>query len=167
LKSDSKLATKSFVTRGRILRANGTSTATAIQEAADVEAKLAAAYLVLKMRQDYALEANLDRTTELAVALAERLVGAALEIAPEKIARMAQAALSEAKGARKALIEANPIDVEALREHTASLGESITIEPNADLARGALVLHTDLGTLDARLTPQLERLARALRDALR
>ena len=35
-----------------------------------------------------------------------------------------------------------------------------------DLAPGDLVLHTDLGTLDARLTPQLERFAAALRDAL-
>ncbi|MEO7111185.1 MAG: FliH/SctL family protein, partial [Polyangiaceae bacterium] len=106
-------------------------------------------------------------TTELAVALAERLIGGALALTPEIIAAMADAALSEAKGAKKARIEANPIDVDALREHTVSLGESIVIEPNAELARGSLVLHTDLGTIDARLTPQLERLARALRDALR
>lgn len=80
---------------------------------------------------------------------------------------MAKAVLSESKGARKTRIEANPIDVDALHAHTVSLGESILVEPNADLARGSLVLHTDLGTIDARLTPQLERLARALRDALR
>jgi flagellar biosynthesis/type III secretory pathway protein FliH len=156
-----------FVTKGRILRANDDQNVNAIDQVADVEAKLSAAYLVLKARQEHAVEANLDRTTELAVALAERLIGAALEIAPEKIASMAAEALSEAKGARKARIEANPIDVASLREHTVSLGDSISIEPNADLARGALVLHTDLGTIDARLTPQLERLARALKDALR
>ncbi len=157
---------KSFVTRGKILRANAAGHAIAHDDE-DVKASIAAAYLLLREREDRILDTNLDRTTELAVALAERLIGGALEIAPEKIADMAKAALSETKGARKTRIEANPIDVRALREHTVSLGESIVIEPNAELARGSLVLHTDLGTLDARLTPQLERLARALKDALR
>ncbi|MEO8877968.1 MAG: FliH/SctL family protein [Polyangiaceae bacterium] len=160
---------KSFVTSGRILR--GTDATHDALEPSDVasenQSKLAAAYLLLKSREERLLETNLDRMTELAVALAERLVGTALEMTPEKITAMAQAALLEAKGARKARIEANPIDVDALREHTESLGDAIVVEPNAELARGSLILHTDLGTLDARLTPQLERLARALRDALR
>jgi flagellar biosynthesis/type III secretory pathway protein FliH len=156
----------SFVTHGKILRGGAASTAV-VHDDEETKANIAAAFLLLKRREDQMLEMSLDRTTELAVALAERLVGGALEIAPEKIADMAKAALSESKGARKTRIEANPIDVDALREHTVSLGESIILEPNADLARGSLVLHTDLGTIDARLTPQLERLARALRDALR
>ncbi len=157
---------KSFVTRGKMLRADAARHATAHDDE-DVKAKLAAAYLLLRKREDQMVESSLDRTTELAVALAERLIGGALEIAPEKIVDMAKTALFESKGARKTRIEGNPIDVGALREHTDSLGESIVIEPNADLARGSLVLHTDLGTIDARLTPQLERLARALKDALR
>ncbi len=157
---------KPFVTRGKIVRADASAHATSHDDE-DTKANIAAAYLLLKRREDQMLETSLDRTTELAVALAERLIGGALQLTPEIIAAMASRALSEAKGARKARIEANPIDVDALREHTVSLGESIVIEPNADLARGSLVLHTDLGTIDARLTPQLERLARALRDALR
>jgi flagellar biosynthesis/type III secretory pathway protein FliH len=157
---------KPFVTRGKILRGDSAASALAHDDE-DAKANIAAAYLLLKRREDQMLETSLDRTTELAVALAERLVGGALALTPEIIAAMANAALSEAKGAKKARIEANPIDVDALRAHTASLGESIVIEPNAELARGSLVLHTDLGTIDARLTPQLERLARALRDALR
>lgn len=161
-------AEKSFVTRGRILRAGSSPEIRNLRAPDDDNAaSLAAAFLRLKAREEGLLEANLDRMTALAVALAERLLGSALEIAPQKITEMAQTALFEAKGARKVQIEANPIDVEALREHTVSLGDSIVIVPNAELARGALVLHTDLGTLDARLTPQLERLARALRDALR
>lgn len=157
---------KSFVSRGKILRADAAGNAIAHDDE-ETKAQLAAAYLLLKRREDLMLETSLDRTTELAVALAERLIGGALALTPEIIAEMAKAALSESKGARKTRIEANPIDADALREHTVSLGESIVIEPNAELARGSLVLHTDLGTIDARLTPQLERLARALRDALR
>jgi flagellar biosynthesis/type III secretory pathway protein FliH len=157
---------KAFVARGIIVRGDAAAHATPHDDDGAM-ANIAAAYLLLKRREDQMLETSLDRTTELAVALAERLIGGALELTPEIIAAMASRALSDAKGAKKARIEANPIDVDALREHTVSLGESIVIEPNAGLARGSLVLHTDLGTIDARLTPQLERLARALRDALR
>ena len=157
---------KPFVTRGTILRGDPAARAVAHHDE-DAKANIAAAYLLLKRREDQMLETSLDHTTELAVALAERLIDGALQLSPEIIAAIAKTALSEAKGARKARIEANPIDVDALREHTVSLGESIVIEPNAELARGSLILHTDLGTIDARLTPQLERLARALRDALR
>ena len=65
-------------------------------------------------------------------------------------------------------IEACPDDVAALGELLASLGEGVaTIEPSAELSRGSLVVHTELGRVDARLTPQLSRLAEALREVLR
>ena len=35
------------------------------------------------------------------------------------------------------------------------------------LPRGSLVVHTDLGTIDAQLRPQLDRLAKALREAMK
>jgi flagellar biosynthesis/type III secretory pathway protein FliH len=43
--------------------------------------------------------------------------------------------------------------------------DSVSIEARDELARGDLVLRTDLGTLDARLKPQLQRLADALSRA--
>ncbi len=162
----------SFVGKARIVK-TGAMTATTAPNALRAKAlgtdaaEVAALYLVLQARQEQALEANLDRTTELAVALAERIVGSALEVDPQKIGKMASALLAEARGVKRSLFEANPLDVDALRVETAFLGESVAIEPNSELARGSLVLHTDLGTVDGRLTPQLERLAAALRDALR
>ncbi|HEX7664650.1 MAG TPA: FliH/SctL family protein [Polyangiaceae bacterium] len=160
----------SFVGRARVVK--GATTAATHSNAlrsktTSSDATTAALWLALKARQEQALEANLDRTTELAVALAERIVGAAIELDPKTIGKMASALLAEARGAKKALFEANPLDVEALRVETAFLGDAVAIEPNTELARGSLVLHTDLGTVDGRLTPQLERLAEALRDALR
>jgi flagellar biosynthesis/type III secretory pathway protein FliH len=41
------------------------------------------------------------------------------------------------------------------------------VRSDAALARGELRLHTDLGTIDARLAPRFERLAAALRDAIK
>ena len=55
-------------------------------------------------------------------------------------------------------------------EHLATAGlDPASVEVRADetLARGALRLHTDVGIIDAQLAPRLERLAEALRDALR
>jgi flagellar biosynthesis/type III secretory pathway protein FliH len=41
------------------------------------------------------------------------------------------------------------------------------VNADATLTRGSLVVHTDLGTIDAQLRPQLDRLAKALREAMR
>ena len=135
-----------FVTRGRVIKAD-------VDPATTVRGHDDAAYA-----QEY---------LRLAVLLAERIIGAEIDKNPAKITEMALRLLEEARGAKKAVLEANPIDAETLRAQTAGSGDPITVEANADLARGSLVVHTDLGTIDGRLTPQLERLAAALRDALR
>jgi flagellar biosynthesis/type III secretory pathway protein FliH len=134
------------------------------------QAKVAAQYLVLRAADEQRAERDLDRAVELAALLAERMLGAALEQDPSLVAMLARQALAEARGARRARIEAHPGDAGILASSFASLGlpaGGVEIVPNEALSRGSLVLHTDLGTLDARLTPQLERLASALRDALR
>lgn len=135
-----------IVTRGRVVKSNARSTVTV---RAQDDAEYAQEYL------------------RLAVLLAERIIGAEIDKNPAKIAEMALRLLEQASGAKKAVLEANPIDAETLRAQTAESGEPITVEANPELARGSLLVHTDLGTIDGRLTPQLERLAAALRDALR
>jgi flagellar biosynthesis/type III secretory pathway protein FliH len=143
----------------------------ATREARDAEqAKVAAMYLTLRAAEEQRAERDLDRAVELAALLAERMLGIALDKEPATIALIARQALAEARGARRARIEAHPSDAGVLEGHIASLGlppAAVEIVTNDALSRGSLVLHTDLGTLDARLAPQLERLAAALRDALR
>jgi flagellar biosynthesis/type III secretory pathway protein FliH len=141
--------------------------AEAAREAAEAEqAKLAAMHLALRAAEDQ--RADLDRAISLATVLAERLIGVAVAHDPAVVAELARQALAEARGARRVRIEAHPLDAEALRRHVSSLaqGTVVDITENADLGRGSLCVHTDLGTLDAKLTPRLERLADALRDAL-
>lgn len=157
-----------------VLRARVEASAAAVEVAGEAraaeEARLAAAFLALRAREEAAAERDVDRAIGLSVVLAERLVGAALEVRPERIALMARQALHEARGARRAIIEAHPLDAAVLSTHLESLGlprGSVDVHENPELARGALLLSTDLGPLNARLTPQLERLAAALRDALR
>ncbi len=143
---------------------------TAAHEAAEAErAKLAALYLATRTREERSAEVQLDRSVELARVLAERLIGESLALDAATIARLARRALSEAQGARTVRIEAHPDDVAALEKHVALLdiAQVASITSDVTLERGCLRLHTDLGTIDAQLRPQLERLAAALRDALR
>jgi flagellar biosynthesis/type III secretory pathway protein FliH len=139
----------------------------AARDAREAEtAKLAAQFLALRAAEEARAERDLDRAIELAVVLAERIVGSAVERDPALLVPLARQALAEARGARKRRIEAHPADAAALAAQLGDLGGDIVIEPNEELSRGSLVVHTDLGKLDARLTPQLQRLAVALREAL-
>jgi flagellar biosynthesis/type III secretory pathway protein FliH len=143
--------------------------AEAVREAQQAaETQLVARWVALRDAESRRAGSDADRLIAVAVALAERLVGVALEIDPSRIAALANGVLAEARGARRAMIEAGPSDAEELRRHLSSAGlESFEVKVDEGLARGALRLHTDVGIIDAQLAPRLERLAAALRDALR
>jgi type III secretion protein L len=154
--------------------AEATAGATAIAEQVAREtreqeiARVAAEVIAVRAGAERRAENELDRTIELAVLLAERLVGEAIAVEPARIAALANGALKETRGARQMRIEACAEDVAALEEVLAALGEGVaTIEVSPDLARGSLMVHTELGRVDARLAPQLSRLAEALREVLR
>ncbi len=131
-------------------------------------ARLAAEVIAVRAGAERRAERELDRMIELAVLLAERLVGEAIAVEPARVGALAKGALRETRGARQLRIEACPGDVATLTELLSALGEGVaTIEANPELSRGSLVVHTELGRVDARLTPQLSRLAEALREVLR
>jgi flagellar assembly protein FliH/type III secretion protein L len=142
----------------------------AAEEARKAEhAKLAAHYLALCREEERREEQDLDRTMGLATILAERLLGEALDVDPTRIVSLARQALVEAKGAARAVIDASPLDADALRSHVLAFGlteGAVDVKIDPQLPRGSLRVHTNLGTLDVQLTPQLERLAKALRDAI-
>jgi flagellar biosynthesis/type III secretory pathway protein FliH len=148
----------------------------AAREAAEAEqAKLAALHVAMRTEEAARDARDLDRAVALALVLAERLIGQAISQDPQTIVALARTALAEARGARRVRIEAHPLDAEALRRHLVHIAQALSqggtaavdVVENAELARGSLCVHTDLGTLDAKLTPRLERLAAALRDALK
>jgi hypothetical protein len=92
-----------------------------------------------------------------------------LALDPTRIASLARAIFAEARGARRAKVDAHPSDASVLREPLTTAGldvQSIEIREDPTLARGELRLQTDLGNIDARLAPRFERLAAALRAAV-
>ena len=137
------------------------------ESAAEHEATLAARWLALTKSQAAAAEREADRVIAVAVALAERLLGSALAMDPSRIVDLARTVLDEARGSRRVILHANPVDAEALRAYLLSAGfEPCSAEVREDpaLARGDLQLQTELGNIDAQLAPRLERLASALRS---
>jgi flagellar biosynthesis/type III secretory pathway protein FliH len=139
----------------------------ALSEEAD--AKLAARWLLLRREEHRQLDASGDRVITLAIALAERLLDASLELGPERIVALARRVIAEAGGARRAVVEAHPLDAAALRGHLVEGAfdlETVEVRESGALARGELRLHTDVGIIDARLAPRFHRLAASLRDIL-
>jgi len=153
-------------------RVRATEAAAAARHEAEEHAQteLAARWLALQRRQEQQPEAEIQRVIALAMALAERLLGASLELDPGRVVHLARAVIAEARGARRAVVDAHPLDAAALREQLMTAGldvQSVEVRDDGALARGELRLHTDVGTIDARLAPRFERLAAALRDALK
>jgi flagellar biosynthesis/type III secretory pathway protein FliH len=139
----------------------------AAKQEADVQG--AARWIAIRVAEERRFEREADRVVSVAIAMAERLLGAELALDPTRVASIAETALAEARGARRALVEAHPIDAETLRQHVraARLGvASVDVRDDPALSRGDLRLHTDLGAIDARLGVRFERLGRAVRDAL-
>jgi flagellar biosynthesis/type III secretory pathway protein FliH len=135
----------------------------------EAETKLAARWLLLRREEHRQLESSGDRVITLAIALAERLLDASLELGPERIVTLAKRVVAEAGGARRAVVEAHPLDADALRAHLVDGAfdlETVEVRESEALARGELRLHTDVGIIDARLAPRFHRLAAALRDVL-
>jgi flagellar biosynthesis/type III secretory pathway protein FliH len=133
----------------------------------EADATLAARWLQLRQEEQRALGSAVDRVLALGTALAERILDATLALEPGRVVDIAKRVVAEAGGARRAVIEAHPVDAETLRAHLAEarLGiEVAEVRETEALARGELRLHTDIGIVDARLTPRLDRLAAAIRD---
>jgi flagellar biosynthesis/type III secretory pathway protein FliH len=134
------------------------------------QADLAARWLALRHEEHKRIVSDAERAIALAVALSERLLGTALALDPTRVVGLARTVIAEARGARRAVVDAHPGDAATLREHLTLAGldvQTVEVRDDAALARGELRLHTDVGTIDARLAPRFERLAAALHDALK
>jgi flagellar assembly protein FliH len=140
------------------------------QGRADAVAALAAQAIALRARELSAAERGLEQQVALARLLAERVLGAELELDRERIVDLARQALSEARGARQIVVEAHPEDAATLEAALEKLGSNlgpVRVHSVAACERGNLKIVTDVGTLDASLGPQLERLSEKLLQSLK
>lgn len=136
---------------------------------ADAVATLAARAIALRAHESETTERQLDQLLALARVLAERVLGEELRLNPERVTDLARQALREARGARQIVIEAHPEDVPVLERALETLAPHahVRIVSSEARPRSNLRIVTDVGVLDADLSPQLERLTQKLRETLK
>ena len=105
----------------------------------------------------------------LAMAVAERVVYDHVAIDPNVVLENVRHALTRLVGREIVTVRVNPADAEILRKHregtaTSNDVEHLRIVEDQRVDRGGVVVETDAGTIDAKVSTQLREARRALLD---
>jgi flagellar biosynthesis/type III secretory pathway protein FliH len=109
---------------------------------------------------------------ELALALAQKVLGTALEVRPELVLEVATGALRRTDERDHLVLQVNPDDLELVRasldEIAGRLGGIGRLEAASErrVARGGCIVRTPDGEIDATISTQLEAAAEVLRESL-
>jgi flagellar assembly protein FliH len=144
--------------------------ARAAEELAEPRAAFAAAIAGVGELRDELAAAAERHAVELALAVAERIVGAAIDVDPTVVCEVVQGALRRVVERDRLVVDVNPDDVEIVREWIGGQSEvaSSAVEVRAErrVGRGGAVVRTVEGEIDARIPEQLDRAREVLRDTL-
>ena len=120
------------------------------------------------VRADFVAVAEL-RAVELALALAEKVVGAALGADPSLVCDVVAGALRRVTARDGIAIELNPDDVDVVSAwidaSATSARVSIDLQPDRRVARGGCIVRTSEGAVDATLPEQMAVAGELLREA--
>lgn len=114
------------------------------------------------------LKAAQPQILELALKVAEKIVGRDLERDPELLIDMCASAIENVRNARQMVVRVHPKAASVLREKKAELLQSIgrsvdlAIKEDGDVEPLGCVIQTEFGTIDAQLTTQLQMLRNVL-----
>ena len=135
--------------------------AEAIAAAAQALEEAAAGVLGLREQTVEAVERD---AIELGLALAGKILPAALLAQPEVVAYAVQGALRRVSGQRTLAVLVNPEDLETVRaalgaEHRVGAAEAFELQGEERVRRGGAIVRTAEGELDVQVQTQLERAA--------
>ena len=105
----------------------------------------------------------------LAVRIAEKILGRELQMRPEAVVDVVAEALTAAGASRQVTLRCHPDDLAALERGRPRLLERcaraqvVHFRGDGQIGRGGCIVETELATIDARLTTQLDAIERALR----
>lgn len=139
--------------------------------AAAVSAVEAAAAEMLA-RRDALCDAVEPAAISLALAGAEQVVGAALEVKPELIENAARGALRRLVERDHVTVLVNPSDLEHMRVYAQDLADQLggivqlDVQAERRVASGGVIVQTPVGDVDARLDTRLAQLGDVVREAL-
>ena len=116
--------------------------------------------------------AALDReVVVIAVEVARKVLARELAAGGDAVVGLAARALAEARERREVILRVNPADGAAVHDSKGRLGglllrARLLVREDAAVPRGAAVVDTEAGSIDAGIEAQLAQLERALEEAL-
>jgi flagellar assembly protein FliH len=125
----------------------------------------------IRAREGEFLRAAERSAVELALAIAEKVVGAAVSTRPETVLDVVGGALLRTESRHRLVIEVNPDDLELVSESAEGLAarlggvQRLDVVAERRVERGGCIVRTEEGEIDARIGSQLERLAELLTEA--
>ncbi|MGA2470936.1 MAG: FliH/SctL family protein [Solirubrobacteraceae bacterium] len=114
------------------------------------------------LRDEVATRVERD-AVELALAVAEQIVGAAVEVSPERVVEVVRGALRRLADRHRVTILVNPDDVELVSEQLDALRSDLggidhgVVQADRRVVRGGAIVQTIEGAIDAQVESQLER----------
>ena len=111
------------------------------------------------VERDRILAAAGPEVVALALEGARKVLDGEVRTAPEVVAGLARRAVEAARERRSVRLRVSGADLERVR---AALPAGLAVEPDPDLGRGACVVVTEAGRIEAGLDAQLAEIARAL-----
>ena len=119
-------------------------------------------------RQRFRHEAEEDMVA-LAIAIARRILHRELTVAPEAVLGLLKAALDKMDAREIQRVRVSRLDAPLVAQHLEKMGLPRPVEVVADpsLPRGAAVLESSRGTLDASVETQLAEIERGFADLVR
>lgn len=126
--------------------------------------------LLVKARQEqeqFLRNANRD-LMDLAFKIAEKIIGKQLEIEPETIISIVKQAMQTVRQTKQLTIRVHPADAKILKENEEELQETLgrqrilDIMEDKKVQQGGCIIESEIGTVEAQLHTQLERLKKIL-----
>ncbi len=147
--------------------------ADALAQLAPAADAMAEALVEAQRQTDVFVEDAERAAVELALALAGKIVGAAVEVQPELVLEVVAGALRRTTVRDQLVLELNPEDFDLVRDAAEAVAGRIggvrrmDIVAERRVGRGGCVIRTGEGEIDARVDQQLVRAAEIAADVLR
>jgi type III secretion protein L len=129
--------------------------------------------LLVKARQEqeqFVKNANRD-LMDLAFKIAEKIIGKQLEIDPDTILEIVKQAMQTVRQTKQLTIRVHPEDAKRLKANEEELQEALgrqrifDIVEDKKIQQGGCIIESEIGTVQAQLSTQLERLKKILLQA--
>ena len=113
------------------------------------------------------LKENEKKLVELALRIAEKIIGESIKLEPEMVMNIVQRCMLRYKMQNNIIVKINPEDqkicesLECTRSIVESSGGSVVFESDETIQRGGILIESESGIIDARIDTQLNRIHEA------